>query len=439
MEQVLVYCSATSPRLTYVLDWLLKERLKVSYTITHNEADVIRAPFAIAYGKALPQAISIPDAGVLSQTGVFDGDPETGTWQNIPTLFATAKKTYSVPFDILSAIFWLISRNEEYLPYKPDKHGRYPAKSSMLYRKGWLQRPLIDEWIAELRKSLIRAGAHIPPMHFVFQPTYDIDIAYSHLYKGARRIVGAWMRALIKMDMRQLSERLAVLKRKVKDPYDCYRWLRQLHKEYGYKPIYFILATTRTTAYDKNISPRHPAMARVIKNLAKESAVGIHPSYYSDKDEILQDEKQLLEHIAGRSIHLSRQHYIKMLMPGTCRLLLQKSITDDYSMGYGSHLGFRAGTGASFPWYDLQKDQVTSLRIHPFCFMDTTAHYEQKLNMHDAFNKLQAMSHILEQCGSTMITVFHNFSLGTAHEWKGWKHAYESFLQEKAAQVTINT
>jgi hypothetical protein len=435
MEQVLVYCAATSPRLTYVLDWLLKERLQVSYTIMHNEEEALDAPLVIAYGKVLPKAVSVPDTGLLSQTGFMGTDPEVGTWLNTTTLFATPKKTYSLPFDLFSAIFWLLSRYEEYQAFKPDKHGRYPAKSSILYRKNLLQRPVVDEWINEFRKLLHRSGADIRTTPFVFQPTYDIDIAYSHLHKGARRIVGAYVRALLKMDMRQLNERIQVMKRKQKDPYDSFRWLRQLHKEYGYKPVYFILAASRATAFDKNISPHHPAMIRVIKNLAKDSTVGIHPSYYSDKDNILQAEKSLLEEIAGQGITLSRQHYIKLQIPNTCRLLLQKGITDDYSMGYGSHLGFRAGTGASFYWYDLQKETTTSLRIHPFCFMDTTAHYEQKLNVQDAFNKLHAMAHILEQTGSTLVTVFHNFSLGTAHEWKGWRHAYETFLQEKTAQV----
>ncbi len=103
-------------------------------------------------------------------------------------------------------------------------------------------------------------------------------------------------------------------------------------------------------------------------------------------------------------------------------------------MGYGSHLGFRAGTGNSFLWFDLEKDMATQLRVHPFCFMDTTAHYEAKLSPAEAFARLEAMSKVLEKTGSTLITVFHNFSLGTSNEWKGWRQAYEHFLGEKTTQ-----
>ena len=172
-------------------------------------------------------------------------------------------------------------------------------------------------------------------------------------------------------------------------------------------------------------------MVRVIKNLVRESTIGIHPSYFSERGGALGKEKKVLEQVSGRSINISRQHYIKLKMPQTYRLLLENGITEDYSMGYGSHLGFRAGTGNSFLWYDVEKDAITPLRIFPFCFMDTTAHYEAKLSATEAFEKLEAMSKKLHNTGSTMITVFHNFSLGTSIEWRGWRQAYEQFMQEQ--------
>ena len=172
-------------------------------------------------------------------------------------------------------------------------------------------------------------------------------------------------------------------------------------------------------------------MMRVIKNLVKEGDIGIHPSYYSGENGQAVAEKKMLENVSGRNINISRQHYIKLKMPTTYRHLLQNGITEDYSMGYGGHLGFRAGTGNSFLWYDIENETITPLRVYPFCFMDTTAHFEAKLSATEAFEKLDAMSRRLQQTGSNMITIFHNFSLGTSSEWKGWRVAYEHFLQEK--------
>jgi len=426
-----VYSASSGSRLKYVLDWLLKERLQLSYRITSDEADL--QPGCIAYGKVIPGCISIPDAGLLWQTGTKALEPGTGMWQDIPTLFSTEPQGYTLPFDLFSAIFYLLSRHEEYYPHRPDKHGRYVAGNSILHRNGWLQRPLADEWVAALRKEIQKgSGMSLPPLHFIFQPTYDIDRAYSHLHKGVTRIVGAYVRAIMKMDVGQISERTQVLKNRQKDPYDSFRWLRQLHKEYDCKALYFILAAAKTTAFDKNIHPQHPAMLRVIKNIARDGVIGTHPSYYSEEDDKAAKEKKMLEHLSGMAITMSRQHYIKVKTPATYQLLLRNGIKHDYSMGYGSHLGFRAGTGSSFLWYDLQAEQATALRLHPFCFMDTTAHFELGLSPSDAMAQLDAMSRILEHTGSTLVTIFHNFSLGTAVEWKGWKGAYEHFLGEKA-------
>jgi hypothetical protein len=106
-------------------------------------------------------------------------------------------------------------------------------------------------------------------------------------------------------------------------------------------------------------------------------------------------------------------------------------------MGYGSHLGFRAGTGSSFLWFDLESNQVTGLRVHPFCFMDTTAHYEHGYSPERAFAELNAMNNILMQTGSTLVSIFHNFSLGTVREWAGWQQEYERFMTLQAKKKRL--
>lgn len=433
MDTLVIYAPNTSNRLNFVLEWLFKERLHLAYRLTNNEQEAARESLLIAYGKALPGSISIPDNGLLWQKGISSHDVKPWTWNDLPVIYSVDNQDFTLPFDLFSALFFLLSRYEEYYPYKPDKHERYPAQASVLYKNGWLQRPLVDEWVAAFRVLLqAKMGIKIEPSQFLFLPTYDIDMAYSYLHKGAIRMVGAYLRAFLKFDFRQINERTDVLKRKQKDPYDSFRWLRQLHKEYGFKPTYFILSALAPGKFDKNIHPEHPAMVRVIKNLAKEGAVGIHPSYYSGQGYTMSKEKGVLEQVAGRKTEISRQHYIRHKAPDTWRLLIKNGINHDYSMGYGAHLGFRAGTGSSFKWYDIENEAITSLRLHPFCFMDSTAHYEGKLSATDAFAKLDEMSKKLERCGGVLVTVFHNFILGTDYEFRGWRHGYENFMHEKS-------
>ncbi len=435
MDTIVVYCNQNSPRLEYVSDWLFRERLQLNFRIVTDIADITANEHVVGYGVGNETRLSVPMAGLLAETGTHPVNPDKGKWNGIPTFFDMADAGCSLPFDMFSAIFYLLSRYEEYQPYEPDKHGRYPAVESILYKSGVLSRPVVDEWVATFRNLLSDTfDISLPLPLFTFRPTYDIDMAYSHLHKGFGRIAGAYIKALLKIDIRQITTRTKVLKKKQKDPYDSFRWLRQLHKEYGFSPAYFILSAQQTTKFDRNIHPEHPAMVRVIKNLVRETGarIGIHPSYYSDTGDVMKEEKALLEQILKYKTRKSRQHYIRLKIPNTYRLLLKNNITEDYSMGYGSHLGFRAGTGCSFMWYDIENEAPAPIRVFPFCFMDTTAHYEMGLPPSEAFDLLRNMSQSLEETGSMLITVFHNFSLGTDEEWSGWRQAYELFMAEHA-------
>ena len=57
-------------------------------------------------------------------------------------------------------------------------------------------------------------------------------------------------------------------------------------------------------------------------------------------------------------------------------------------MGYGSINGFRASVASSFYWYDLEKEEATTLRIFPFCFMDANSYYEQRQTTAQAMTEL---------------------------------------------------
>ena len=67
--------------------------------------------------------------------------------------------------------------------------------------------------------------------------------------------------------------------------------------------------------------------------------------------------------------------------------------------------------------------------------MDSTAHYENGLSADVAFARLEKMAQHLIATNSRLITVFHNFSLGTDAEWKNWARHYARFL-EKMARLT---
>jgi hypothetical protein len=421
----------TSPRLTYVLDWVFEEQLQLPYTLLTDQAQASSFDCVIAYGVAMPNTCSVPNTGLLFAADTKPQEVLVGTWQELPTLFACPNQDTDLPFDIFSAIFYLISRYEEYLPFQSDKHNRFPAQSSILYQHDLLERPIVDEWLSAFAQHLEQFSIVSSPRQFEFIPTYDIDIAWQYVHKGLVKTLAGFVKSILHKDWTALRIRIQTLWGNRKDPYDSFAAQDALHQQAGLEPLYFILLAVKNTAFDKNILPTHPAMKALIEKLASQYKIGIHPSYYTDVvPEKMHQEHQKLQSLIQKPIAISRQHYIKMALPQTYTALLAMGIKTDYSMGYGTHLGFRAGTSRSFYWYQLDTEQTTALRVVPFCFMDTTAHYELKLSAEEALSRLNAMVHKTKMCEGLVVTIFHNFSLGTATEWEGWPAMYAQFVQQ---------
>lgn len=331
------------------------------------------------------------------------------------------------PFDIFAAAFYLLSRYEEYLPHEEDMYGRYAYENSLAYKEGFLNLPLVNIWITEFANSLklkfTTFNFQLPT--FNFQPTYDIDMAWSYKHKGFIRNIGGFFR-------NPSFERIKVLSGLVKDPFDCYNLLNHLHLQNNLKPVYFFLVAKKNGEFDKNILPHKNAMWQLAKKHADHYEIGIHPSWQSNaKTSILKKEIQWLEEMSEiKNITSSRQHYIKLSMPDTYQNLIEAGITDEYSMGYGSINGFRASVASSFYWYNLQKEEQTTLRIHPFCFMDANSFYEQKQNLNVTSDELQHYLSVCKQVNGTLITIWHNNFLGTSKDFAGWGELYDKFISQ---------
>ncbi|MHA4808033.1 polysaccharide deacetylase family protein, partial [Flavitalea flava] len=240
------------------------------------------------------------------------------------------------------------------------------------------------------------------------------------------------LRSLINGDWYRVKERGAVLLGNSRDPYDAYEWLDSVHLYCRVKAYYFFLVASRQTGVDKNIPICKPALQELIRYHAHGSRVGVHPSWQSGDDEVLlKEEIEWMECMTEQKVTRSRQHYIRFTLPETYRRLIKYGILQDFSMGYGSINGFRASVASSFYWYDLEKEETTSLRIFPFCFMDANAFYEQHYTADQARNELMRYYHLIRKVNGLMVTIWHNSFLGTDTLFAGWREVYETFLRDE--------
>lgn len=403
-----------------MLDFIFGDVFQTPYTLVDSRSDAL-----LCYDYALHKdMLCIQAHGLLFESAIKEQNVEITIWKTMPVFFSNAGS--DIPFDLFSAVFYLVSRYEEYLPYSPDEFNRYPHRSSLAFQQGFLKIPLVDIWLLEF-ESLVKqkTGIVLARKKSYFLPTYDIDIAYS--YKGKslyRNLAGCFLDAL-RLNGKAVWLRWKVLAGKSKDPYDAYDFLESLHQEYHLEPIYFFLLSDGGKL-DKNLNPDAVIMKSLMEKISGKYAIGIHPSIRSHESKIiLQSELQRLLNPTR-----SRQHYIRFALPDTYRNLLEAGIKEDYSMGYGSINGFRASTAHSFFWYDLQQDEQSVLRVHPFAFMECNTRYEQKQQAQDALDEMNMYWSQVQWSGGGFITIWHNFSLGSALEWQGWSEVYQSFLED---------
>lgn len=379
------------------------------------------------------QEFWIKPQGLLHEAGIRQFSIECFEYNGNIAFFRTEG---DFPFDILAASFFLLSRYEEYLPHTKDTYGRYAHENSLAYKVGFLNKPLINYWLIEFKKSLqLKFTSQTPDSFwdhhspFTFLPTYDIDEAYSYKYKQWWRSAGAAIRDILSGKWNRFRERRRVLNGEMPDPFDSYTWVNDLHRPYNVQPRYFFLVAEKTKKYDRNILPSEAALQTLIRDHAEKYDLGIHPSWQSGDDQsLVKKEIQTLEKISKQKITASRQHFIRFTLPQTYWQLIGAGIKEDFSMGYGSINGFRASVASPFYWYDLEKEEQTYLLLYPFCYMEANSFFEQKQTPQQALEEMLQYYQTVKSVNGTLITIWHNTFLGTDELYKGWRDAYYQFF-----------
>ena len=150
---MLLYCPDPSPRLHYVLDFISDEILMERSVITGDPQTFLHYEgVRINYSHQAFECLNytIHPHALMKETGIAVQEISMSKWKNLPVFFCTKPGG----FDIFAAIFYLLSRYEEYLPHEKDSYGRFSHFSSLAFRENFLDRPLINEWLHAWREEL---------------------------------------------------------------------------------------------------------------------------------------------------------------------------------------------------------------------------------------------------------------------------------------------
>jgi hypothetical protein len=434
---MLVFAAQETERLKYILDEILLHRYGLHYTITDNPDYFMASQTPkINYGTSIIEGcVNIPavsllfDERIVAQKIAIKEHPnwiKIGYELNYPNIPDFRVTTVYLPFDLLAASFYLLSRYEEYLDHASDEHKRFKPENSLAFQHHFLQIPLVDFWVQTLAKNILKCYPNIGLNQPKFKQINTIDIDFAYKYKGLST-AAKWRKFLGSL-LRRKADYL-VFHPPHPDPYDTYDFMLQAANKKQIETLFFWLLADYG-GHDKNIPPTSIALKDLVQTIAKTNPCGIHPSYKGALiTKLYQQEHQHFKDITGTEAKLSRHHFLKIKMPESYLKMEKMGITHDYSMAYSKQIGFRASTAQPFKCYDLDQEKTLNVWIHSPCVMDVTLKNGLNLNTDEAILKIKELKKVAQQVGGEFISIWHNSSFDEAANWQNWDKVYESLFE----------
>ncbi|HEY0704013.1 MAG TPA: polysaccharide deacetylase family protein [Candidatus Acidoferrales bacterium] len=336
----------------------------------------------------------------------FSSSPE----ENVGPLFSsTTSDCIRCAVDLPTAAFLTLSRFEETLQGRRDPHGRFSVFSTIAWREGFLDRPIVDEWGMAFEQALSRLLPNWKPATRRLRVNLSHDVDNIGIPFRPRSSAGhALRRGKPLAALRDLAAQC-----RVAEP----AYFRLLNKmisfasKRGLRPMVNWKAP-ESSLYDTGYDVRDSRVGAVISAFrARGFEMGIHPSYGSFASRAkLAGEVAFLQDFFEEKALGGRQHYLRWT-PALWEQWDDLGLAYDSSVGFADGVGFRAGTCYPYhPWLASQNRQAKLLEI-PLIVMDSALKGYMKLAAHEA---LTCARELLERCravGGVFSLLWHNTTL----------------------------
>ncbi|WP_040357854.1 polysaccharide deacetylase family protein [Capnocytophaga sp. oral taxon 338] len=402
---LLIYTEKKSPRFMYICEHIFINMLGLSIEITTDLETFVKSDESkLSYAKSpIGSEFFIKNFGLLFQKGVQPIELLMEEWEGIPYFFATKKG--SLPFDILSASFFLLTRYEEYLHHEKNPTQPFTATNSIGYQYHFLEIPIVDIWVSRLKKAL---QEKYPNLEFASGEGATISVievakAFKYKHKGILRTLLRGIAYFFTLQWTPLRQLIRVVIGKRKDPYDFYEALIAYFEEKKLHPTFFFLLGDYNY-YDQGLSYNNVKYKYLIKHVADYAIVSVLGSYDAIfHQEILSKERERMINIINRPVRRFRSNNNLLPLPELYRNLADSEFKEDYTMCYPTHLGFRSGTCTPYIFYDIRLEVQIPILVHT-CVL----HWQQidKQCPKEMFYKIEKIKQQTQELGGNFVSIF---------------------------------
>ncbi|GEM_PF-1610117 len=349
------------------------------------------------------------------------------------------KNLYTVYEDFIASTYLLLSAHEERVNPQFDEHGRFHGPSSLLYRGGVLQRPLIEDYALKLAGILQSAGVKMPiranwpgDARIAVCLTSDIDIPRRNTWRAAAR---AFLHnsPLFSDLPHQPSPWSYFPIGKKSDSYAEFGNLMRHGEPISAKWTFFFLAGARSKLDPYSLGEA-PELAEHAKDLvANGHEIGLHSPYECLRmTECYAAAMNEFTTTTAASPVGVRQHYLRYQLPHTWRAQAEAGLQYDAGAAFAACEGFRFGTCLPFQAFDGVRGELLPLWIIPLTAMDMTLRAYQHYTPETAADRLKNLLEQTRRVGGVFTLLWHNSSVGPG--WEAWEETFDMLINSLAQE-----
>ncbi len=426
-----------SPRLSYTADIIfgviLQTRFKILYISgPENTSGLPQDAVLLDYTNFENKgALKIPQEKLLFEEDIKPYEPDIEKSDLLKIRFSASLDTQGavIDFDIFATAFYLLSEYHNYLNTDFDIHERYDETKHNLYSKKHHTQPWVNIYAEWLWKRCIEKNHGLQRNFPAFRYTisFDIDSPFLYSHKPFWLQMGGFLKDVLKLDLPAVKKRFRVLSNAEKDPYDVAEYIL---KNVSREKLAFLFLLDRHSPNDTRYTYKNTAYQAIIQRLSAAGIeCGIHPSYtsFNNAGKII-FEKEKLQQITGKTVYSARMHFLKYRLPQTYHHFIKATLTHDYTACPVHTPGFRHFIATPFLWFDLAKNTVSNLTLHPTMVMDRTLQKYNELDAGKAYHEIVKVIDETIKYNGHFVILWHNSTLSEWKEWKGWRNVFEKVL-----------
>jgi len=427
---ILIYTHLVNARIRYVFTHFFETYTRNPIQITNVLETFIahNGPKFSYTNQKLSNEFFVQANSLLFEQGVREHDITISRWKTTPVFFPCDESS-SIPYDIFAATFYMLSRYEEHIPHLKDDMNRFYTNGSLAGKHKFANKPVVDMWAKQFldRFSEFFPEIIINPPELRLQTILEVPEAYAYKSKSMLRTIVESVFDTFNFRFVKLFERFAVRLSFKPDPFDIYNSWIDLHKKYNI-PTKVMFLFARPSANDRNISIFKHRFLKKIKDVADYMPTSLLASYQStDQPQLLQIEVNRFSEIIHHPLKDIRQHLIRLRFPTSYDHFTKLGFVNDYSLQFVDYLGYRAGTGFPFQFYNLSKEHRSNLFIHPV--VANEAVLRAKRFPRKARRLLEQCKTYNKEYGTPLTLVLTNTIMDERIKNKSWKRMFNEFLE----------